>query len=293
MTIRDQLATLKRDFFQQTEDFFQALAAPFGFPENPGMPVLPIQAYDWEKPSFRDKLPTHLVRFPPDSGPKNYFEVIVGQIPKPATIPRVFYESTTDGFYNFYIPNYKNIFFLPNWVSEFFQIQCKQCVDISQLEVFREMLFLALLSYYYIINLRLFLGWLVIINPYTIPWSFFIALVDWVDELSTGVLPAIGGTNYAMPILMAIVGKMADSLNHLVFTMPFLPSEGVPAKIVVEGETLDVLVFRHLPFLWYKYPIPNDIRLFWVSYRPDILSYMEKYYKHLDIQLLPDLTNLT
>jgi hypothetical protein len=50
----------------------------------------------------------------------------------------------------------------------------------------------------------------------------------------------------------------------------------------------DVLVFHYLPVLWYRYPIPNDIREFWYKERPDILNYMEKAYKDLNIQFLPD-----
>ena len=50
----------------------------------------------------------------------------------------------------------------------------------------------------------------------------------------------------------------------------------------------DVLVFHYLPVLWYRYPIPNEIREFWYKERPDILEYMQKAYKDLDIQFLPD-----
>jgi hypothetical protein len=50
----------------------------------------------------------------------------------------------------------------------------------------------------------------------------------------------------------------------------------------------DVLVFHYLPILWYRHPIPNDIREFWYHQRPDILDYMQTAYKDLDIQFLPD-----
>ncbi|MFA9263063.1 MAG: hypothetical protein ACEQSB_07020, partial [Undibacterium sp.] len=51
---------------------------------------------------------------------------------------------------------------------------------------------------------------------------------------------------------------------------------------------IDVLVFHYLPILWYRYPIPNEIREFWYNERPDILDYMQKAYKDFDIQFLPD-----
>jgi hypothetical protein len=85
-----------------------------------------------------------------------------------------------------------------------------------------------------------------------------------------------------------LLGRFADSMNHLVFTMPFLPSEGQPAKALINEELRDVLVFRYLPILWYRYPIPNEIREYWYKERPDILKYMQKAYKNLEIQFLPD-----
>ena len=50
----------------------------------------------------------------------------------------------------------------------------------------------------------------------------------------------------------------------------------------------DVLVFHYLPILWYRYPIPNNIREYWYYERPDILEYMQTAYKDLNIQFLPD-----
>jgi hypothetical protein len=70
--------------------------------------------------------------------------------------------------------------------------------------------------------------------------------------------------------------------------MPFLPSEGEETKLLINQQMKDVLVFHYLPILWYRYPIPNDIREFWYKERPDILNYMQKAYKDLDIQFLPD-----
>ena len=70
--------------------------------------------------------------------------------------------------------------------------------------------------------------------------------------------------------------------------MPFLPSEGEETKLLINQQMKDVLVFHYLPVLWYRYPIPNDIREFWYKDRPDILDYMQKAYKDLDIQFLPD-----
>jgi len=70
--------------------------------------------------------------------------------------------------------------------------------------------------------------------------------------------------------------------------MPFLPSEGEPTQLVINNQLKDVLVFHYLPALWYKHPIPNDIREFWFTERPYILEYMKTAYGHLDLNLFTD-----
>ena len=92
--------------------------------------------------------------------------------------------------------------------------------------------------------------------------------------------------NITGSVFLGILGVVADSLNHLVFTMPFLPSEGEETKLLINEQMKDVLVFHYLPVLWYRYLIPNEIREFWYKERPDILHYMQKAYKDLDIQFL-------
>jgi hypothetical protein len=70
--------------------------------------------------------------------------------------------------------------------------------------------------------------------------------------------------------------------------MPFLPSEGEETQLLINEQMRDVLVFHYLPILWYRYPIPNEIREFWYNERPDILEYMQKAYKDLGIHFLPN-----
>jgi hypothetical protein len=96
------------------------------------------------------------------------------------------------------------------------------------------------------------------------------------------------GVNITGSVFLGVLGVIADSLNHLVFTMPFLPSEAEETKLLINQEMKDVLVFHYLPILWYRHPIPNDVREFWYYQRPDILEYMQTAYKDLDLQLLPN-----
>ena len=142
--------------------------------------------------------------------------------------------------------------------------------------------------YSQIVILRIALSWFIYINPYTVPWCYIAAAVDWTEDVLQGIVPAILGVNITGSVFLGILGVVADSLNHLVFTMPFLPSEGEESKLLINEQMKNVLVFHYLPILWYRYPIPNDIREFWYNERPDILEYMEKAYQDLDIQFLPD-----
>jgi hypothetical protein len=136
--------------------------------------------------------------------------------------------------------------------------------------------------------LRIAISWLIYINPYTFPWCYLAAAVDWTEDVLQGIVPAILGVNITGSVFLGVLGVIADSLNHLVFTMPFLPSEAEETKLLINQEMKDVLVFHYLPILWYRHPIPNNIREYWYYQRPDILEYMETAYKDLNIQFLPD-----
>lgn len=247
---------------------------------------MPNELYTREQ--VQTSLPKHETFFPPLQEPQSWFELIFGPAPKIDTVIRYIYESKEEGFYNFYIENYNNIYFLPDWLSEFLQIRLNQCLDISLLETLREVLFVGILIYYQIVILRISLSWLIYINPYTVPWCYLAAAVDWTEEVLTGLLPSVVGVNITGTVFLGFLGSIGDSLNHLVFTMPFLPGEGESVKLLVDGQMKNVIVFHYLPTLWYRYPIPNEVREFWYNERPEIFNYMEKAYKDLDLQLLPN-----
>ena len=292
MVNREHLLQLRGQYFEFVSFCFQTFARLFGFPHIPGMNLFPPQDRYWvireEETSLDDNLPIRRILFPPKSHPQNYFEIFFGDLPKPVTTPRVYYQSDNDGFYNYYIENYKNLQFLPNWLSEFFQINCNICNDISILELGREALFVVITVYYYILIIRVTMGWFLAINPYVFPVSYFVILVDWIDDFASSLFPTFGGFGLGTPILFVCMGKLADYVNNLVFTMPYLPSEGIFEKTIIQGQVKDILTFKNLPYLWYKYPIPNEIREFWYNERLDILKYMQKEYEVLNINFLPD-----
>jgi hypothetical protein len=97
--------------------------------------------------------PRHKTFWPPIQRPETWFEMIFGPTPKVEAVPRYIYESKEEGFYNFYIENYKNIYFLPDWLSEFIQVRLHICLDITVLETIREVLFVGLMVYSQIVIL--------------------------------------------------------------------------------------------------------------------------------------------
>lgn len=289
MSLDEKFIPVRNAFYEIVGTFFKQTASFFGYPDNPGMPSF----YDFpgdlnSRARFLENLPQHKTSWPPLQRPETWFEVIFGPPPKVDAVPRYIYERKEEGFYNFYIENYKNIYFLPDWLSEFIQVRLNICLDITLLETVREVMFVGLMVYSQIVMLRIALSWFIYINPYTVPWCYIAAAVDWTEDVLQGIVPAILGVNITGSVFLGILGILADSLNHLVFTMPFLPSEGEETKLLINQQMKDVLVFHYLPILWYRYPIPNDIREYWYTQRPDILEYLQKAYKDFDIQFLPD-----
>lgn len=289
MSLDDKFVPIRTTIYETVKGIFEKLAQPFGYPENPGMPTIyQMSSETYVETEFLESLPEHKTFWPPIQRPETWFEMIFGPIPKVEPVQRYIYENKEEGFYNFYIENYKNIFFLPDAISEFIQVKLNICLDISVLELSREALFMTCVLYTQIVVLRIALLWLIQINPFTVPWCYVSAAVDWVEDVLQGVLPAILGVNISATVLLGGIGIVADALNHIIFTMPFLPSEGERMKLLIDKQLRDVLVFHYLPISWYRHPIPNELREYWYTERPDILNYMQKSYKNFNIQFLPD-----
>lgn len=289
MSLDDKFLPVQIAFYETVNSFFKTIARLFGYPKNPGMSTSEnISDEVYLRSKFLNSLPVHQTSWPPRETPENWWEVFLGTTPKVDTIPRYIYESQEEGFYNFYIENYKNMYFLPDWFSQFLQVNLNFCLDLTVLENLRESTFVTLVIYSQIVMLRIALSWFILINPYSVPWCYIAAAVDWTEEILQGIVPSVLGVNVTGTIFLGVLGSIADSLNHLVFTMPYLPREGEAAKLLINNQMKDVLVFHYLPILWYRYPIPNEIREFWYTERPDILEYLQRSYQNLDVQFLPD-----
>jgi len=290
MTLANKILDFKVVFVSGLESLTEQIATKiFNYPQNLGMPLTP--EYDAKQQSMVDylsQLPVHQTNFPPPAAPATLSQVFFGNFPDMSRIDRTFYEHKSDGFYNFYVPNYNNIFFLPDWLSQWLQINLNISIDTTPLEIIQQSVFLGLIGFFFLVEFRMKLYWFLTINPYTRPWIYLISLTDWIQDFMTGLSPVMLGVDLTAPIILGLTGKLADSLNHLVFTMPFLPSEGQPGKMMIDNEVQDVILFRYLPSLWYTHSIPNSLREFWYTDRIDILNFMKKNYAHLEIEFLPE-----
>ena len=127
---------------------------------------------------------------------------------------------------------------------------------------------------------------------YQVPWSYLVSGVDWMEEALQGSLPAFLGASPIAIVLSLTFGKLADTLSYIVFTMPYLPSEG---ERFIEGyrdeqhlDKIYILVFHYFPNLWYKLGVPNSVRENMFDKDPELLEYYFKHYARLELQYLPN-----
>ena len=289
MVLNNRIKEVQKIIYDGFKVIFDSIAGFLGYPDVPGMPLYPVDQKSRDQLISQDLLPKHITEIPPYQleRPETLTEALFGTFPYTMPVEKHFYEHKAEGYYNFYVENYRNMYFLPDWLSGYIQIHFNITVDHSNLELCRDVFFYVVLLYGTIISLRTMLFWFLTINPYTYPWVFLVDVVDWIYDGLAGVFPCIVGIDLVPTIFGIVMGKIADSANHLVFTMPFLPSEGNKVKMLIDGELKDVIQFHYLPYLWYKYPIPLNLREFWYSERPDILNFLEKNYHQFGINFRP------
>ena len=290
MTLAQVETKIKLGIIKILQWSFEKIARTFfNYPIIKGMPAdLEISETKQKILDYVSKLPVHKTGIPPLPHPKTFSQALIGNVPHLSKIERTYYFHPREGYYNFYFKNFKNIFFLPNWLSQWIQLNFNITTDIRPLVMLQEVVFVLLIIFYFIVEYRLKLFWFLTINPYTRPLVYILSLTDWLIDGIQGTFPSTFSIDYSPIIVLGGIGKIADSLNHLVFTMPFLPSEaGVGRKL--EGKKyVKVIVFRHLPYLWKNHPIPNDLREYWYKDKPKILKFMKKHYGNLEIDFEPD-----
>ena len=242
----------------------------------------------------------HLISTTTSESVKNYFEIFFpkGLNFNPPLL--TFYKDNIEGYYNFFITQ-KNAVFLPNWLSEIIQIFGNQHINFTTLRIIQEWTFGFLNKFRILCEIRAALWWWLMFNPYQQPFNTLRLLTEWYLTALTGIFPIIIGIDIGPTVAITALGVLLDLLNRLVFTMPYLPSEGEKFSIAnleqLDNPALadlmtkigdDVIVFRYLPSLWYKYPIPDTLREYWYNKKPEILEYFLKNYGNLGIDFLPD-----
>ena len=142
MGLDEKFAPVRTAFYDKVGELFVKIASQFGYPETTGMPTISkVLSEGQGKLAAIETLPKRITYFPPAQRPETWFEMIFGPTPRVEPVPRYIYETQEEGFYNFYIENYSNIFFLPDWLSEFIQVNLKVCLDISVLEILRHLVY--------------------------------------------------------------------------------------------------------------------------------------------------------
>ena len=289
MSLKQEIFRIKLQFVETLYAVMEKIARWFfGYPNVTGMKIKPYTAEKLTLINHVRELPVHETRTPPVSAPSSFGEVMFGNIPEFERIPRTFYQHKQDGFYNIWFPDYKNIWFLPDWLSRWIQLNLEITIDVSPLEHLQQALFIAIVMYYFVVEFRIKLFWFLTINPYTRPWIYLLSLTDWLMDWVAGLAPTVFSIDISPIIILTSLGRLADSLNHLVFTMPFLPSEGTLGKMMVDGKVKQIILYRYLPSLWVEEPIPDSLREFWYTKRPDILKYMKKNYSYLEVDFEPN-----
>ena len=232
---------------------------------------------------------------------KNYLEIFVFKGSIFNNSSNIFYTDSVEGYYNLIVTQ-KNPVFLPNWISEIIQIFGNQHINTTNLRTLQEWSFEFLNKFRILCEIRAAMWWWLMFNPYQEPFNTLRVLTEWYLTAFTGTFPIILGIDIGPSISISLLGFILDGLNRLVFTMPYLPSEGENFTIndlsSLDNTALinlinklgvdEVRIFRYLPSLWYKYPIPDNIREYWYTKKPEILEYFLKNYGNLGIDFLPE-----
>lgn len=269
----------------------------FGFEEdNKGMPVYyEDPSKSWIFVKYMSNAPTHMAANYNEIKAMDWMEVFFGQRKPMNQIARTAIENIDDGFYGFSHQNYRNVFYLSDSVSTFIQLQLNQ-PDAKVLELYHTGFYDFLIFYTAMWNFRLLMSWYLYINVYTRPWCYLASGLDWMEEVFGGAAPSFLGASSAGIVIGILLGQFADALNHLVFTMPYLPSEGehwlTPTGELHRTTSVamveQIVKYHYFPRLWYFNGIPDQIRVDWFENNIFYLEYYYKLYGLYQIQVLPD-----
>ncbi len=220
-----------------------------------------------------------------------------------------YYDSVADGYHNIFVvmkEGARRPLFLPDFVAENMQIVASLFdyqLDRNVMRNIQESLFDLFRLFLRLVDIRAGLMWFLMFNQYQQPFDTLRIITDWWFSSFGGQLPYFFGVDIGVSLASMLLGLITDLMGRLVFTMPYLASEGVvygpgsfeeikdcnPELITMFNEyNQTIRLFRGLPKLWEKYPIPNNIREEWFTNKPHITEFMLNKYLGLGIDSLPD-----
>lgn len=209
------------------------------------------------------------ILFPP---PKSYFNSHIFLL-----------NSGKDAFLGFIVSQQAT--FIPDILSEYIQLYGGINVpdDTLSLVIFQRWIYDFVRMFTSLCGFRLLFSLILIINPYTFPWILIVTSTDWFLESLTGLLPVFLGVDFSGVLALNILAAITDYIKKLVFTMPYLPSEGIKETI----GSHNVYRFGGIPQLWQEHGIPNQLKEEWYKERPEIIEQFFKYYHDAGVQFLP------
>ena len=175
--------------------------------------------------------------------------------------------------------------FIPDILSEYIQRYGGINIpdDTLRLVIFQRWVYDFVRMFSTLCSFRLFFSLILIINPYTFPWILIITSTDWFLDSLSGLIPVFVGVDFSGILGLNILAAIGDYVKKLVFTMPYLPSEGI--KEMVGSHS--IYRFGGIPRLWQEYGIPDQLREEWYKERPEIIEHFFKYYNDVSIDFLP------
>ena len=209
------------------------------------------------------------ILFPP---PKSYFNSHIFLL-----------NSGKDAFIGFIVSQQAT--FIPDILSEYIQLYggINAPDDTLSLVIFQRWVYDFVRMFTSLCGFRLLFSLILIINPYTFPWILIVTSTDWFLESLSGLLPVFLGVDFSGVLALNILAAITDYIKKLVFTMPYLPSEGIKETI----GSHNVYRFGGIPQLWQEHGIPTELKEEWYKERPEIIEQFFKYYNDVGIKFLP------
>ena len=197
--------------------------------------------------------------------------------------PLFFYEKDADAFICFLVNQQAT--FLPDWLSKTLQLYGNIYVaeDTLNLCSYQELMYELLLIFMRLCQFRMFMTMWLIFNPYAQPWILITTATDWFLEILSGSIPSLMGIEFTGSIMLNILSQFIQYIRNLVFTMPYLPSEGVKETIGF----YEMYRFNGFPRIWYENGIPDQLREKWYLEQPEVIKHFLTYYSSIGQDILP------